>query len=497
MRFIIIYLTTSFGVISADEKCFRAAVYEGPGISDGLECANQEISKNLEVFEYVAKEASTNKAQIIVYPEYGLLPREDRTKTERYGEIITDKIGTVNPCNKPEEFAKQQIQLRLSCAAKKNHIFIVAHLAEVEYCDSKKKSSDCPADGRYQYNTAIAFNSEGFIVAKYRKNHLFGESDCFDWPKKQEYSTFDTPFGRIGLLICFDSLFKQPAFGLINEKQVTTLAMPTWWINEYPFLVAHQFQQSFAIAQNINYLAANGNDKSLATTGSGIYNGIRGAAIYKYKSKAQVGTLLISTISVNASDISASCEQNSRDIPIEIQKTSSKSSSALSPSGDEYHLYYNNLDKLNKIKLNERTGEVNICKDKVCCQLSYSTNDATFKRKNSYFVGVGHGIRVMQQGHWCEEMCLVYAFNETNNAFALSDSTEFDRIKLSGTFTAETIYPSLVSDDLKLVPTCQWNYKPSDNKCLIESTSKIKLISASLYGRCFQRDPPLHRLAQT
>ncbi|RWS25626.1 pantetheinase-like protein [Leptotrombidium deliense] len=483
-------LITCFAILfcsaSANENCFRAAVYEAALVKDDYECAKQEINSNLAVYEYVVKKASQNMAHIIVFPEHGIFPTYDRNKTLRYSEVIPSKMGKVNPCKKRKKFANRPIQLKLSCAAKKNRIYIVANLAEVEYCHSKKRG--CPEDGRFQYNTAIAFDTNGVIVAKYRKYHLFGEK-AFDYPEKQEFSTFITPFGRLGLLICFDSLFEEPQSSLIKQYRVTTLSMPTWWYNEHPFLVAHEYQQSIAIAHNVNFLAANVNRKDIAIAGSGIYSGKKGAIIYKYKSKPNIGTLLISTLNVDAAYVSANCKRNSLQMLIDVQKFSVKSRTSFT---DKYNLTYYNTSLLNKIRLTDSNGEVRVCKDRVCCHLTYSAKETTFKSGHSYYVGVGSGIRKIPQGQRCEETCVVYSFDDTVNEYALLDSTEFSYFKLIGTFTTKSIFPSVMSDELDLVTTNLWNFTQSAYTGVIESTANIKFIASGLYGRCFDRDPTLN-----
>ncbi|MFC3032997.1 carbon-nitrogen hydrolase family protein [Pseudoalteromonas fenneropenaei] len=77
------------------------------------------------------------------------------------------------------------------------------------------------ADGRY-YAASILFNREGKAVAEYHKLHLF-DADVSDGTKRyresqgtapgQHLEVVDTPFGRIGMAICYDmrfpSLFQQ------------------------------------------------------------------------------------------------------------------------------------------------------------------------------------------------------------------------------------------------------------------------------------------------
>jgi predicted amidohydrolase len=38
----------------------------------------------------------------------------------------------------------------------------------------------CGSDGRYQFNTQVAFDAKGRLVAKYHKAHLFGGAGVFD-----------------------------------------------------------------------------------------------------------------------------------------------------------------------------------------------------------------------------------------------------------------------------------------------------------------------------
>ena len=58
----------------------------------------------------------------------------------------------------------------------------------------------------------FCFDSNGSLIAKYRKTHLFDidipgkitykESDTF--AAGQDYCVFDTPFARFGMGICYD-----------------------------------------------------------------------------------------------------------------------------------------------------------------------------------------------------------------------------------------------------------------------------------------------------
>jgi omega-amidase len=83
------------------------------------------------------------------------------------------------------------------------------------------------------YNTCTIFNPNGELVAKHRKVHLFDidvpgkisfkESDTLTGGNK--ITVFDTPFGRVGVGICYDIRFPELA-QLMREKGAVILAYP-------------------------------------------------------------------------------------------------------------------------------------------------------------------------------------------------------------------------------------------------------------------------------
>ncbi len=92
-----------------------------------------------------------------------------------------------------------------SILAKKHHIYLAAgSMPEVD-------------DAGNVYNTAYVFDREGNQIAKHRKVHLFDidieggqtfkESDTL--APGNHYTVFDTEFGKIGMMICFDIRFPE------------------------------------------------------------------------------------------------------------------------------------------------------------------------------------------------------------------------------------------------------------------------------------------------
>lgn len=86
----------------------------------------------------------------------------------------------------------------LSEKARRHRMYIITTLHEVD------------AAGRY-YNTAVLIDREGRVAGKYRKVHLtMGEADKGMLPGN-DYPVFDTDFGRIGIMICWDNWFPETA----------------------------------------------------------------------------------------------------------------------------------------------------------------------------------------------------------------------------------------------------------------------------------------------
>ena len=77
---------------------------------------------------------------------------------------------------------------------RKHQVYLVAGLNEV--------------DGLQLFNTAVLLGPDGFI-GKYRKAHLWNLEKLWFTPGDTGFPVFETPIGRIGLLICWDIWFPE------------------------------------------------------------------------------------------------------------------------------------------------------------------------------------------------------------------------------------------------------------------------------------------------
>ena len=80
-------------------------------------------------------------------------------------------------------------------------------------------------DGGAVYNTAVFFDREGKLAARYRKMHLPLAEAEMGYTPGNEYSVVDTDFGRVGILICWDYWFPESA-RILRLKGAEMLLLP-------------------------------------------------------------------------------------------------------------------------------------------------------------------------------------------------------------------------------------------------------------------------------
>ncbi|KAF2068499.1 hypothetical protein CYY_010175 [Polysphondylium violaceum] len=254
-----------------DGDYYTASVLE---FSPSLIYSEKDIISNLKAFEYYANLASKNGSQIIVFPEYGIASGNFNTRDSilPYLEYIPDPKASnepIIPCRNIE-FKNRTILETLSCIAKQNNIVVVADMGDIQPCTNSSSTNDCPSDGRFQFNTLVAFSEAGELIARYHKSHLYNEP-FFNPSPTPDPITFTTSFNvTFGMLICFDIMFGQPQTDLIQQYNIKNLVYATEWVN-VNYAYAREIQQSWSRLNGANILAANIGMASFFS-GSGIYS---------------------------------------------------------------------------------------------------------------------------------------------------------------------------------------------------------------------------------
>jgi predicted amidohydrolase len=82
-------------------------------------------------------------------------------------------------------------------------------------------------DGRAVYNTAVLLDREGRLAGRYRKVYLPREEIERGLTPGSAYPVFETDFGRVGLMICYDVFFPDPARALAAQG-ADVIVLPIW-----------------------------------------------------------------------------------------------------------------------------------------------------------------------------------------------------------------------------------------------------------------------------
>ncbi len=101
--------------------------------------------------------------------------------------------------------------------AKKHHLYIVAGLYE--------------RAGKAVYNTSVLMGRDGEVAGKYRKVCLPREEIDGGMTPGSEYPVFDTDFGRVAMMICWDVSYPEVARELA-AKGAEVILMPIAGGNE-------------------------------------------------------------------------------------------------------------------------------------------------------------------------------------------------------------------------------------------------------------------------
>ncbi|MBC7852417.1 MAG: carbon-nitrogen hydrolase family protein [Pirellulaceae bacterium] len=85
-------------------------------------------------------------------------------------------------------------------------------------------------DGKAVYNTAVLLDPAGKLIGKYRKICLpHSEVEAGVTPG-DDYPVFDTKFGKVGMMVCYDGFFPEVARELTN-RGAEVIAWPVWGCN--------------------------------------------------------------------------------------------------------------------------------------------------------------------------------------------------------------------------------------------------------------------------
>lgn len=153
------------------------------------------VAENLELFTQYVDQAGDMNADIVCLPE---------------GITVVGNGKTYLEASEPVPGATTRL---LGTLAKKHEMYIVAGLLE--------------KDGEVLYNSAVLMDRNGQLAGKYRKVSLPREEIEGGITPGSDFPVFDTDFGRIGMMICWDVFFPEPA-RMLALKGAEIVFMPIW-----------------------------------------------------------------------------------------------------------------------------------------------------------------------------------------------------------------------------------------------------------------------------
>lgn len=159
-------------------------------------CINSDREGNFRRIEYALEDAAAAGAQLVCFPE-------------------TSIYGWVNP--EAHDMASS------IPGADSDRLCQLAKVYKTYICIGL-----CEKDGDKLYDSVILIDPQGKILLKHHKINTLDELMDIPYTKGKGVQTVETPFGKIGLLICADS-FVEEILGQMSELQPDLVLIPYGW----------------------------------------------------------------------------------------------------------------------------------------------------------------------------------------------------------------------------------------------------------------------------
>lgn len=170
-------------------------------------CSSHNVDENLAVAERLIAEAVKHDAELIVLPEmFAIIGKQDSDKL-----LVKEKLGS------------GRIQSFLADQARRHGVWIVGGTIPIVCKETNKVRAAC-----------LVLDDVGNLAARYDKMHLFDvelsekesyKESCSTEPGNK-FGIVDTPFGRLGLAVCYDVRFPE-LFRYLFNQGVEIIALPS------------------------------------------------------------------------------------------------------------------------------------------------------------------------------------------------------------------------------------------------------------------------------
>ncbi|KNG80722.1 hydrolase, carbon-nitrogen family protein [Aspergillus nomiae NRRL 13137] len=159
------------------------------------------------------REAASQGVKLAVLPEYHL-----------------NAFPPTNPLYLPQtdsQITTKYLQSYQALAKELNICIVPGTIVENHSSTSTTTSTD--STDPILYNTAYFISNDGSILASYRKKNIWHpERPYLTSSASDPHVAFDTPIGKVGLLICWDLAFPE-AFRELIAAGAEMIVVPTFW----------------------------------------------------------------------------------------------------------------------------------------------------------------------------------------------------------------------------------------------------------------------------
>jgi predicted amidohydrolase len=205
-----------------------------PKIATIQMCSSPNVDENLASAAQLITEAAAKGAKLVVLPEMFAV----------MGATNFDKVAV------QEEFGEGKIQNFLSEQAMLNQIWIVGGTIPIKSSNPHKVRAAC-----------LVYDDQGNYIVRYDKAHLFDAyfSEKASYQESEtteagdELIVIQTPFGKLGLAVCYDLRFSELFLGLF-KKGAEIIAVPTAFVEETGSDHWHVLMRGRAL-ENFAYIA--------------------------------------------------------------------------------------------------------------------------------------------------------------------------------------------------------------------------------------------------
>lgn len=184
----------------------------------------KSMQANNEEFEPLIADAAKRKADLVVL-----------------GETVT-YYGLGKDYHECSETIPGPSTKYFGVLAKKHDLYIVVGLLE--------------RDKHLVYNVAVLLGPDGSVAGKYRKVCLPRTEIEHGCAPGSEYPVFNTRFGKLGMMVCYDGFFPEVARELSN-RGAEVIAWPVWGCN--PLLAAARACENHVYLVSSTYTEATSN----------------------------------------------------------------------------------------------------------------------------------------------------------------------------------------------------------------------------------------------